>query len=37
MKTILGFAVSLVVSLVVFLVIDLLLFRLQGLSLIFKG
>ena len=37
MKAIVGFVVSFVISLVVFLLVDLLLFRLQGLSLIFKG
>ncbi len=37
MKAIVGFVVSFVVSLIVFLLVDLLLFRLQGLSLIFRG
>ncbi len=37
MKAIIGFVVSFVISLIVFLLVDLLLFRLQGLSLIFKG
>jgi hypothetical protein len=37
MKTVIGFVVALAVSAVFFLLLDTILFKAQGLSLIFKG